>query len=54
MAIDPSGEVLLETTDKVALVRVEAAAADAAKTVYPGYLKRFPELYAKGWDDLRS
>jgi N-carbamoylputrescine amidase len=52
LAIDPSGEVLLETTDKVALVRIEAAAADAAKTMYPGYLKRFPALYAKGWADL--
>jgi predicted amidohydrolase len=52
LAIDPNGEVLLETTDPVRVVVLErSVVADAARE-YPGYLKRFPELYADGWRRL--
>ncbi len=52
LAIAPTGEVLAETTDPVHVVTLERSAVAEASTEYPGYLKRFPEVYAKGWSGL--
>ncbi|MGW8266455.1 MAG: carbon-nitrogen hydrolase family protein [Longimicrobiales bacterium] len=49
IAIGPSAEVLVETTDRLALVTLDREVVRAAKANYPGYLKHYPELYAKGW-----
>lgn len=51
IAIAPDGTVLAESTDPVCVVTLERAALEAARADYPGYLKRFPDLYAKGWGD---
>jgi predicted amidohydrolase len=48
-AVAPSGAVLLETTDPVAIVTLDRQAIAEAKTKYPGYLKVEAALYANGW-----
>lgn len=52
IAIAPSGEVVAETTDPVHVVELRLADVAEAAQEYPGYLKRFPELYARGWSAL--
>ena len=52
LAIDPVGDVLLETTNPIAVVRLERSVVEAARLAYPGYLQRFPGLYEEGWRRL--
>jgi predicted amidohydrolase len=52
VAFDPNGELLVETTDNVALVTVDAAVAAAARRAYPGYLPIWARLYADAWDEV--
>jgi N-carbamoylputrescine amidase len=52
IAIAPDGSVLAESTDPVCVVALERSTLDTARADYPGYLKRFPELYARGWEEL--
>ena len=54
LAIDPFGEVLVETTDTLSDVTVEEAVVEAARAEYPGYLARFPRVYAEGWARLTT
>jgi predicted amidohydrolase len=51
IAVDPNGDVLVETTDPVTVVELDAQAVAAAKRRYPGYLAVNAELYARGWAD---
>lgn len=53
IAIGPTGEVLLETNEPLTLVTIERDVVEAARKEYPGYLKVYPELYAKGWEELK-
>jgi hypothetical protein len=43
---------MLETTDRLALVTLEASAAQAARQSYPGYLAIRARVYADAWDEL--
>lgn len=52
VAIAPNGEILAESTDPVTVVSLDRSVMEAAQAGYPGYLKRFPELYAQGWGEL--
>lgn len=52
LAIAPTGEVLAETTEPVHVVTLERAVVEEAAGEYPGYLKRFPDVYARGWAKL--
>jgi len=52
VAIAPSGVVLAETEEPVTVVEVMRSEVESAAAVYPGYLKRFPDVYARGWDRL--
>lgn len=52
VAIDPFGEVLVETTEPLAVVTLERSVVKRAAGEYPGYLKRFPALYAEAWKRL--
>jgi omega-amidase len=52
VAIDPRGDVMLETTDRLALVTLEASAVQAARKSYPGYLAIRARVYADAWDEL--
>jgi len=54
IAIDPTGAILLETTDGVALVTLEAKVATDARRGYPGYLPVRARLYADAWAEIAS
>jgi predicted amidohydrolase len=54
VAIDPGGNVMVETTDAVALVTLDARAVTNARTGYPGYLPIRAGLYADAWREVAA
>ena len=52
LAVDPSGRVLLETTDTLSVVTLSRAVATAARGAYPGYLAVRADIYARAWSDI--
>lgn len=50
IAVAPDGEVLVETTEPVAVVTLERAAIQRARHEYPGYLPVRADLYVDGWN----
>ncbi len=49
VALDPNGETMVETSDKLALAHLDAAAVRRARADYPGYLPIRSRLYAHAW-----
>jgi len=49
VAFDPNGELLVETTDRMALVTLDALTVTDARRAYPGYLPIHARLYADAW-----
>jgi predicted amidohydrolase len=49
VAFDPDGELLVETTDPIALVTLEERVVHEARRAYPGYLPIRARLYADAW-----
>jgi predicted amidohydrolase len=54
VAFDPNGELLVETTDQVALVTLDASAVTDARRAYPGYLPVRARLYADAWAEVAA
>lgn len=54
IAISPTSEVLLETTERLSVVELSREVLEAARADYPGYLKVYPEVYARGWQELED
>jgi N-carbamoylputrescine amidase len=52
VAFDPNGDPILETTDTIALLTLEADVVAAARRRYPGYLPVRARLYADAWDEV--
>jgi N-carbamoylputrescine amidase len=52
VAVDPSGQALVETTDAVALVTLDAGVVQRARVAYPGYLPVRARLYAQAWGEI--
>ncbi len=52
VAVDPNGEIMVETTDCLALAHLDAAAIERARVDYPGYLPIRSRLYADAWDAI--
>ncbi len=52
VAIDPNGEVLVETTEPLALVTLDVRTVEEARRAYPGYLPIRAGLYADAWAEL--
>jgi predicted amidohydrolase len=52
VAFDPNGALLVETTDTVALVTLDAKVVTDARRAYPGYLPIRARLYADAWDEV--
>jgi predicted amidohydrolase len=52
IAVDPNGTVLVETTDQVAIVTLDARVVRTARTAYPGYLPIRARLYADAWGEI--
>jgi N-carbamoylputrescine amidase len=53
-AAAPNGDVLVETTDPLALVTLRRTVVDEARRGYPGYLPTRADLYAEGWTRVRT
>lgn len=54
IAISPTSEVLLETTDRIGVVTLSRETIRAARADYPGYLKVYPDLYARAWGEVEG
>lgn len=54
VAVAPTGDVLLETTDPVAAVTLERPALEAARREYPGYLDVRADVYGDAWRRVRG
>lgn len=54
LVVDPSGEVILESSEPVAVATLDRAAVRRARADYPGYLPSRAEVYAAGWQRLAS
>jgi N-carbamoylputrescine amidase len=52
IAVDPQGQVLVETTDPIALVTLDADVVQRARIAYPGYLPVRARLYAEAWGEI--
>ena len=52
IVIDPMGDVLVETTDTIAIVTVDGATVARARRGYPGYLPVRAQLYADAWEEI--
>jgi N-carbamoylputrescine amidase len=52
IAVDPDGEVMVETTDRLAIVTLDADVIHRARTDYPGYLPIRARLYADAWNEV--
>ena len=52
VAYDPNGELLLETTDTLATITLDAKVVTDARRAYPGYLPIHARLYADAWDEI--
>jgi N-carbamoylputrescine amidase len=52
IVVDPAGQVLVETTDTLAIVTLDAAVVQRARTAYPGYLPVRARLYADAWGEI--
>ena len=54
IVVAPDGEVLLETTDPVAVVTLERRRVLDARKAYPGYLPVRADLYARAWGEAAA
>ena len=54
IAVDPSANVMAETTDTLALVTLDVETIRKAKVAYPGYLPTRAALYADAWRDIAT
>lgn len=52
LVVAPDGEVLVETTEPLVVIELERTRLEAARADYPGYLARYPELYAEAWENV--
>jgi N-carbamoylputrescine amidase len=52
VAFDPNGELVVETTDQMATVTLDAKVVTNARHAYPGYLPVHARLYADAWDEV--
>ena len=52
VAVDPSGNVLVETTDPLDLVTLESGVIEQARREYPGYLPIRADLYGAAWEEV--
>ena len=54
VAFDPHGAILLESTDALALVTLDASVVAAARRGYPGHLPVRARLYADAWAEIAT
>ncbi len=49
IAVGPGGEIILETTDRIAVATLNRDVVRQARRAYPGYLPTRSPLYAEAW-----
>ena len=54
IAVDPAANVMVETTDTLALVTLDAGVVAKARVAYPGYLPTRASLYADAWGEIAA
>jgi N-carbamoylputrescine amidase len=54
IAVDPHADVIVETTDRLAVVTLERAVLREAKEAYPGYLPVRADIYARAWHEVAA
>src|SRR6266540_3859301 len=54
IAVAPTGDVLLETTEALSLVTLDRNEVARARGQYPGYLAMRADLYAEGWSRVKA
>lgn len=52
IAVAPTGEVILESTDPVSVVTLKREVVEQARIDYPGYLPVRSDLYAQAWSTI--
>jgi N-carbamoylputrescine amidase len=52
VVFDPNGALLVETTDPLAMVTLDAGVVTDARRAYPGYLPIRARLYADAWAEI--
>ena len=52
VVIDPRGDVVVETTERMAIASIDAGAVSDARKRYPGYLPIRARLYADAWAEV--
>ena len=52
-AVAPTGEVLVESSEPIALVTLYRTVVEEARHRYPGYLATRADLYAEGWKRVK-
>jgi predicted amidohydrolase len=53
-AVAPTGDVLVESTEPMTVVRLDRDVVDQVRRRYPGYLPVRADLYAEGWKSVTS
>ena len=54
LVVDPMGEVVLETTDRIAVTALDLRAVEDARRSYPGYLAWPAKTYVAGWAEIHE
>jgi omega-amidase len=54
VAVDPGGQVLVETTDAIGIVTLESRVVRDARGAHPGYLPVRARLYADAWGEIAA
>ena len=52
IAVDPNGNVLLETIDPLEVVTLESRVVERARSDYPGYLPIRADLFGAAWEEI--
>ena len=54
LVVNPMGEVVLETADRIAVTTLDLRAVEDARRSYPGYLAWAAKMYAAGWAEVHE
>ncbi len=54
LVVDPMGEVVLETTERIETMVLDRRAVEEARQAYPGYLAWPAKTYVTGWKKILS
>ena len=53
-AVDPTGKVLVESTEDITVFNVDRSSMNTHRTNYPGYISTRSDLYVEAWTEVRD